>query len=290
MFWDGRKDSMWSQALGPPEGPVEMNSSRLTVVHFIAAHYRAPYEKVFGPLPDLSDATRFPASGRPGQPSFDGMAPADQMIVNRIYSNFGKAIAAYERRLVDRDSAFDRFMHGDESAISAAAIRGAKLFVGRAACNECHSGPALSDGKFHNHGVPQVGPTVPAIDRGRADGIPQVVSDAFNGAGVFSDAPSGARLVGLSVQPSDLGAFKTPTLRNLTRTAPYMHTGQLATLWDVVAWYRSAAGSDGFVGMRDPAVQPLRLSDGDLLDLVEFLTTLDGAPLPAALVTAPALP
>jgi len=290
MFWDGRKDSQWSQALGPPEGGVEMNSTRLQVAHFIATTYRAQYEQVFGSLPDLSDQNRFPPTGKPGQPSFDRMAPEDKITINRIYSNFGKAIAAYERLLIDADSPFDRYMRGDVSAMNESAVRGAKLFVGRASCNECHSGPTLSDGKFHNHAVPQVGAAVPAIDRARADGIPQVMTDPFNGAGIFSDAPNGERLDALAVQDRDVGAFKTPTLRNLTKTAPYMHTGRFATIWDAAVWYRDAAGSDGFVGPRDPAVQPLRLSDADLVDLVEFLKALEGAPLPSSLVTAPTLP
>jgi cytochrome c peroxidase len=219
MFWDGRTDSLWSQALGPPEGDVEINSSRLEVAHLLHDRYRAPYEALFGAMPDLSNLLRFPAAGRPGQAAFDGMTPDDQQAIDRIYANFGKAIAAYERKLVDRDSAFDRFMRGDESAMSESAIRGAKLFVGRAACDECHSGPTLGDGKFHNHGVPQTGPAIPREDLGRAAGIPHVKSDRFNAAGRFSDAPMRAHLDTLAATPLDVGAFKTPTLRNCAHTA-----------------------------------------------------------------------
>src|SRR5947207_13508900 len=110
-------------------------------------------------------------------PAYNAMAADDKVAVNRVFSNFGKAVEAYERQLVDRSSALERFLAGDEDALSASAVRGAKLFVGRAACNECHSGPALADGKFHNHGVPQSGSKVPAVDNGRSDGITQVLGD-----------------------------------------------------------------------------------------------------------------
>jgi len=289
QFWDGRKDSLWAQATGPIEGAVEHNFSRLALVHQLDRIYRQDFVSVFGGLTDFSDLARFPSSGKPGEAAFDQMAAADQRAVNEVYSRFGKAIAAYERRLMDR-SAFDRFMAGDTTALSDAAVRGAKLFVGRAACNECHSGPNLADSRFHNHAIPQDGPHIPAVDPGRANGIPAVVADVFNAAGPFSDQPTSAHLSALSTSDLDLGAFKTATLRNIGRTAPYMHTGGFPTLWDVMVWYRDAAGTDGFVGKRDIAVQPLLLSDDDMNDIIAFLQSLDGDALPAELVTKPVLP
>src|SRR5262252_10166682 len=113
QFWDGRVDSLWSQALAPPEGVNEEATSRLAIAHFLAAHYAAPYAAVFGPLPDLSDVSRFPAQGKPGDPAWEGMAAADQNTVNTIYANYGKAIEAYERRLISpafEPSAFDQFL------------------------------------------------------------------------------------------------------------------------------------------------------------------------------------
>jgi cytochrome c peroxidase len=257
------------------------------VVRLLSDHYRGTYEKIFGPLMDTSS---LPASGRPGDPAFDALTPEVKQAVNRAYSNFGKAIAAYERRLVDASSPFDRWLGGDGNAISESAVRGAKLFVGRAACTECHDGPLLSDGKFHNHGVPQVGAEVPAVDRGRADGIPELLADPFNAAGELSDDRSAPHLQGLAPTDRDLGAFKTPPLRNVSRTAPYLHTGAITSLWDLMVFYRDAAGTDGYVGQRDPADQPLRLTDADLTDLVSFLLTLDGDPLPPSLLESPVLP
>jgi cytochrome c peroxidase len=289
LFWDGRKDSLWSQSLGPVENENEHNTTRLEIAHTIAEKYRQSYQAIFGPLPALDDEARFPRVGRPGMPTFNGMAADDKVAVNRVFANFGKAVEAYERQLIDHSSPFDRYVLGDETALSASAIRGAKLFVGRAACNECHSGTTFSDGKFHNHGVPQSGAKVPTVDNGRSDGITKVLADEFNGASRYSDAARS--LDGVKSAASDLGAFKTPTLRNVSKTGPYMHTGAFSSLWDVVTWYNEAAGIDGFAGKREAASAfPLRLANDEIADLVEFLKSLDGDPLPAALVSAPALP
>lgn len=290
LFWDGRKDSVWSQALGPIESPVEHNFSRLEVAHLIFTRYRALYEPLFGAMPNLSDEVRFPPAGKPGDARWDAMDSADQDAVNRVFANFGKAIEAYERKLVHRGSAFDRFLEGDPDALSPAAKRGAKLFVGRAACTECHAGGAFSDVEHHNAGVPQRGPNVPSQDRGRADGIAQLLGDVFNAAGLYSDERSAPHLAGLAVTDADVGAFKTPGLRGVAQTAPYMHTGELATLRDVIVFYREGGASSGFVGQKDPAIAPLQLDDRDVDDLVAFLESLDGEPLPLALTAAPDLP
>ena len=194
QFWDGRTDSLWSQALAPPEGSNEEASSRLAIAHFLAAHYATPYADVFGAMPDLSDATRFPAAGKPGDPAWDGMLPADQTTINQIFSNYGKAIEAYERRLVSpafRPSAFDQFLAGDAAALSPQAIAGATIFIGRGGCQECHRGPLFSDFQFHNIGAPQQGDHVPAIDTGRAAGIPILMASIFNRSGTFSDRAGG---------------------------------------------------------------------------------------------------
>jgi cytochrome c peroxidase len=208
-----------------------------------------------------------------------------------VYANFGKSVEAYERLLVDKSSKFDRFLAGNETELSASALRGAKLFVGKAACNECHSGPMMADNKFHNHGVPQHGTKVPATDRGRYAGIPQLLADEFNTAGQYSDMNKADRWSALHSVDADVGAFKTPTLRNVSKTGPYMHTGGFANLWDVVNWYNQAAGTDGFSGTREAAsLVPLKLTNEEMADLVEFLKALDGDPLPDALTRAPALP
>jgi cytochrome c peroxidase len=299
QLWDGRKDSLWAQAIGPMEGPNEAAGSRLQFAHIIYDHYRAEYENVFGPMPELSDVTRFPVTGKPGQASFDNMAPADKVAINRVHSNVGKAIEAFERRLVSTNfqpSPFDRMLAGDESGMTAGAIRGARLFIGKAACNECHRGPMFSDGKFHNIGCPQTGQNVPTVDVGRTKGIMTVKNDVFNRSGMFSDDPQDGHLVNLAEQEIDVGAFKTPSLRNIEKTAPYMHDGVYTTMWDVVAHYNFGGGTGTYSGKKESAVSPLNLTDREMDDLVEFLRSLsDGAPLgmdifPEGLLAAPVLP
>jgi cytochrome c peroxidase len=294
QFWDGHKDSLWSQALAPPEGEAEDNSSRLAVVHLVAERYRDRYAAVFGPMQDMSDRARFPAAGKPGEPAFDSMTPEDQRTVNHIYANFGKAVAAYERRLVSpnfRPSAFDRFLAGERDALPPAAIRGARLFIGRGGCVECHGGPMFTDHEFHNVGAPQQGIHVPRVDEGRLLAIDEVKTDPFNRAGAFSDSVTREHLEALvpRAQMNDAqrravtGLFKTPSLRNVSRTAPYMHDGVYQNLWDVVSHYNAGGGTGAYVGDKDVALSPLLLSSDDLDDLVAFLRALeDGPPLPSA--------
>lgn len=299
QFWDGRKDSLWSHVLEPLESPVEQNSSRLQVAHVVFDHYRSNYEALFGPLPDLANTTRFPQTGKPGDPSHDGMAIADRTAIDRVFVNVGKAIEAYERRLVSTNftpSPFDRMLAGDDAAMTPAAIRGARLFVGKAACNECHRGSAFSDGKFHNIGCPQEGEHVAAVDGGRHGGVAGVKADVFNRAGMFSDQRDDAHLRDLRARDLDIGAFKTPTLRNVAKTAPYMHDGVYGTLWDVVDHYNLGGATGAYAGTREVTIAPLLLDSREVDDVVEFLRSLsDGDPLPATefpegLASQPALP
>lgn len=289
MFWDGRKDSVWSQALGPIESPVEHNFTRVGVARVIFQHYRSAYEAVFGAMPDLTDP-RFPDAAKPGDAQWEAMAEGDRDAINRVFANYGKAVEAYERKLVSRNSAFDKFLAGDEMALSDAQKRGAKLFVGKAACIECHSGPNFADDEFHNTGLKQDGPNLPAEDTGRHAGIPQVLADEFNGRGAYADAERGEHLASLAPFDSDTGAFRTPTLRSVALSAPYMHTGTLKTLKDVILFYKDGGHASGFVGTKDEAMAPLTLTDQEVDDLVAFLEALNGEPLPTELVTAPALP
>jgi cytochrome c peroxidase len=299
QFWDGRKDSLWSHALGPPESSVEHNGSRLQFAHVIYDLYRADFEAVFGPMPDLSDTVRFPLEGKPGTPAFDAMTAEDQLAINRIYAGFGKAIAAYERRLVSpafEPSAFERMLGGDEHAMTPSAIRGAKLFIGKAACDECHRGPLLSDYKFHNIGCPQEGEHAPVIDDGRFTGIELVKADMFNRAGMFSDQITATHLEALAPRNVDRGAFKTPSLRNIAQTGPFMHNGVYENLWEVVDHYNFGGATGSYVGEKEVTISPLLLDDRELGDLVEFLRALaDGPPrphtdFPEGLVSPPLLP
>ncbi len=297
-FWDGRKDSQWSQVLGPPESPVEMGSSRTKVAYHLERNYREEYEAVFGTMPALFDdqgEPLAPEDAMPGAASWDALSPELQTDINTIYANFGKAIAAYERRIVSRNSRFDRFYEelaaGAESsdALTTQEKLGLELFVGKAGCVSCHGGPNFSDWRFHNIAVGQQGEHVPEVDEGRAAGIDAVVDDLFNCAGPFSDHPDkdACAVVELEVQPGDLGAFKTPSLRSVSQTGPYMHTGMIATLEGVMDYYAQGGDPDGFVGEPDPLFASFEMTDREREALVAFMKALDGEALDPSLLKAP---
>jgi cytochrome c peroxidase len=288
---NGGRDTQWIAGTAI-EGASNANATRLTLAHRIFDAYRAEYDAVFTPALDPAldptgpDASRFPPSGRPKARASDPdgpwemMAPADRDIVNRILANSAKAMGAYMRLLVSRDAPFDKWVAGDAGAVNDSAKRGAQLFVGKAGCLTCHSGPAFTDNRFHNLGVPQTGPNVPAADSGRAGALGGLRGNVFNGSGQFSDDPAAgqAKLSGLSPVPSDLGAFRTTSLRDVAQTAPYMHTGGLPTLAAVIDFYDVGGGTSGFEGSK--AITPLGLSAQERADLVAFLQTLTGDPIP----------
>ena len=292
LFWDGRKDSLWSQALGPLEDSAEHGSNRTRIAHLLHAHYRQAYEAVFGSLPELATlpADAGPLGTAQERQAWSRMDPSARTAVNRVFSNMGKAIAAYERTLVPGESRFDRYVRatvgGDvqgQKVLDAREINGLRLFIGKARCATCHSGPLLSDQHFHNTGVPPLDRQRP--ERGRADAVARVRADEFNCLGPYSDARAEqcAELRFIADDdPAMLGAFRTPGLRNVAQRAPYMHAGQLATLEDVVAHYvkspAAAVGRSELAHVLDGHGRhtPVRLSEEEVADLVRFLGTLSG--------------
>lgn len=250
--WGGRFDSQWALVLGAIENPEVMNGTRQAVVDTVATKYRAEYEAVFG----------------------GPLEPGD-----RAFANVGKAVAAYLRTLVARDAPFDRYVAGDPAAISAGAKRGIRVFL--AHCKSCHDGPHFQDGEFHAIGVAQFGADVPPADLGRFTDVVPLLASPFNTAGPYSDAAS--RLSGLAQQPALRGRFRTPTLRNVAVTAPYMHAGQFPTLAAVVAFYNAGGGNvDGVT--RSAEMKRLELTAAQQADLVEFMTTLTDTRLTPALL------
>lgn len=295
--WGGRFSTQWELPPVVAEAGVIMNSSRLALAHHIFDNYRTSYEAVFGAMEPAigTDAARFPPTGKPKPPGgtdgpWESMSAADQLIVNRIFVNFGMAIQAYMRQLVSRSSDFDRFAAGDDAAIDVDAKWGLRVFMGNGRCVSCHSGPKFSDDLFHNLGVPQTGAHVPAADEGRFSSIGPLLASGLNSAGSFSADPvAGAMLLaGLTSTPpaSTHGQFRTPTLRDLEFSGPYMHSGQMATLADVIEFY-DAGGMTPVSGTRDSLLFPLGLSPEDETDLLAFLATLASDPVPLALRTAP---
>lgn len=154
-----------------------------------------------------------------------------------------QAIATFERTALSGNSPYDRYMAGDKSAMTAAQIRGWNVFVNKAKCDQCHEGIDLTTNQFHNVGV--------GMDKARPD------------LGRFT----------VTHDPKDWGAFRTPTLREVARTAPYMHDGSLATLEDVVEYYDRGGNASRNL---DETMKPLHLSEQDKKDLVEFLKALSG--------------
>lgn len=289
-FWDGRSDSLWSQALKPLENPREQGGSRLQFAHLVLgdARLREAYQRVFGPLEIPQDSPRFPAEGGPfcrpeGSPAhraWTSMAESDRETVDRLFVNLGKAIAAYERCLVSRHSPFDVFVEGLRSsdpaklaALSAKARKGLKLFVGRGNCRICHSGPAFTDGEFHNLGLR---PARGSPTAGRYAAIEALRTDPFNSKSRWSDDPAsgGAKLDYLVVLQDLWGQVKTPSLRNVGRTGPYMSQGQFRTLEEVVSFYSTLQGMIRAGHHERAILVPINLAPDELEALVEFLESL----------------
>jgi cytochrome c peroxidase len=240
-FWDGRAASLEEQAKGPLVNPVEMGFANhdavVAVVRGVPA-YDEQFRKIFGREATIDDVVA--------------------------------AIATFERTAVTGDSAFDRFHAGDAGAISESAKRGWELWNGKARCNTCHafgdSTPSLSDNKFHNIGVAAKNKDFAALAR-RAAKVKDPAELAFDPE--FTEL---GRFV-VTKQPKDIGAFKTPGLRDVALTAPYMHDGSEATLLDVVNFYDKGGEPNPYL---DGGVVPLKLTEQEKKDLVAFMESLTG--------------
>ena len=293
LYWDGRKDSLWSQALEPIESPHEHGLGRVEVARRVLKNYRDAYRAVFGKPPNLRNRRRFPASANPngdpaGQKAWRKMRARDRRRVNEVFANVGKALMAYQRRLLPTASRFDRFV----AAVNAQAngptlerlysrdeVVGLRLFMGRANCASCHNGPLFTNFEFHNVGAPE--PRKEAVDLGRSAGVLKVKEDEFNCLSTYSDASSEdcPELLFLKTEGMELiGAFKTPSLRDVAETAPYMQSGQLSTLVDVVNHYNKPTPPffDPEQHQARPHfdIMPLGLDETEVGQLVAFLKTL----------------
>jgi cytochrome c peroxidase len=262
--WDGAGDSLWAQSIRPILDAKELGLSpdelRSRVV--ADAALASDYARVFG------------TSAR--------VDAAELVLVN-----VGKALAAFQETLVTGRTAFDDFRdaleRNDTSAqrsYPAAAQRGLAIFIGKGRCGVCHLGPNFTSGEFEDVGVPHFAEKG-RVDTGRFGGIKALLASPFNLLGRYNDDP--ARAPGLAtrhVEPlhRNWGEFRVPSLRNVARTAPYMHNGSLATLADVVRHY-SQVNEDRLHGLPGQSlIRPLRLTPGEQADLVAFLETLVSDP------------
>ena len=333
LYWNGRTDTLWSQAAQVMESAVSMNGYRMKTFWVVVAHYRESYRaaqfelpsesdidtlaRLLGPAPDLTgtDAAEFKTQymdllSRPAGLAATLQLPP-QEIVTRVYVNVAKAIAAYEWLLSSDGSLFDKYVSEgpNSAALPPAAVRGLRLFIGKAACIDCHNTALLSDGKFHNIGIPQTGDHVPTVeackaspcDCGNSDSGPTCLpagafaghqklvnppaSNEFHRGTAFDDSAMPSTVPDTTVPPAKLmGAWRTPSLRDVALTAPYMHDGSLATLSEVV-WHYNQADSSGTLGTSE--LSPLTLSAQDRDDLVAFLECLTGEPGPKDIIGPP---
>ncbi|HEX5689984.1 MAG TPA: hypothetical protein VFX76_08275, partial [Roseiflexaceae bacterium] len=247
----------------------------------IEQYYRSQYEATFGALPDLSGLP--PSAGPVDDPAaraaWEGMPEEKREAITRLYANIGKAIAAYERTIQPKPSRFDGYveavLNGDSAAMHATfspdEAAGLRLFIGKANCINCHSGPLLTNNDFHNTGVPAVA-GLPE-DTGRAAGAQKVRADEFNCLSRYSDAQPTqcAELRFLKPEGEELmRAFKPPSLRGVAMRAPFMHAGQLDSLEQVLDHYNRAPAAPA----GHSELEPLGLSEHEIEQLIAFLRTL----------------
>lgn len=335
----------WTTSSGRFDSMVEHGTSvwgtsatPLAQARFLYLKYKDEYNAVFPDTPldprlgiDPSDPSNvYPATGGPKASAsapdgaYEKMPQDAQDNIAQIRANLGRAFDAYPRQLMTPESPFQKYVRDrDFSQLSEKAKRGLALFIGKAACNECHNGPTLADNKFHNVGAPGLtvqpytNATIPP-NRGRA-GVMQTIltnlaalqanpnAPIFNGAGKFSDNPDLGMQRLLEVKQEDQdhcvtrdpntmactqydasleGAFRTLSLLNCAQSGPYFHSGTVNSLEDVVRQYNAGGGPAGtYVGTVDPKIRPLLLTEEEISELVEFLGTLTG-PSPAAQAAA----
>ena len=257
LFWAGASKSLEAQARSAARGAVagngedDMMEARLAFV----PEYREHFRSVFGD---------------------------DWPNIRHAYM----AIAAFERTLVQTDTPFDRYMRGDDDALSAPEKRGLALFAGKANCTACHNGALLTDEQYYNLGVPP-------YDGWEDDPLAQITfrfelyakgsTEAF-----YRSTKDDPGLYFRTKEKAHLGKFRTPSLRYAKYTEPYMHNGMLETLHDVVAFYNAGGGGENeFAATKSPLIQPLGLSDAEMDDLVAFLESLSGEEI---LMEEPELP
>jgi len=250
QFWDGRAPSLEEQSKGPFTNPVEHGLKNFDpILETVRSDrtYTALFKKTFG------------------------VAPGDITI-----DHVAKAIAAFERSIISGNSPFDRYLYGkDSTAMSPAAVRGLEVFRLKGRCVDCHTigqtSAIFTDNKFHNIGV----------GFSRIDAKLMDIVDAYrmkNESGreldtdiLTSDAISELGRFAVTLDPSDIGRFKTPSLRNIAVTGPYMHDGSMDSLEEVVELYNEG-GEDN--PMLDGGIRPLRLTEHEKADLVEFMKAL----------------
>jgi cytochrome c peroxidase len=266
LSWDGGADSAWAQALRAMLDRREMGADAALVARVVRS--------------DAALDCRYRAA-------FGGARRDDA----RLLVDAAKAIAAFVETRTSGRTPFDEFRdalaRGDRVALArypAAAQRGLQLFAGKGNCSVCHFGANFTNGEFHDVGVPFT--LAPGrVDAGRHAGIKRLLADPYNLLGNYNDDASRASATKtrhVELQHANFGQFKTPSLRNVALTAPYMHDGRLATLRDVVRHY-SELDLERLHTHGEQLLRPLKLTDRETDDLVAFLESLTDPRTTAAL-------
>ena len=250
LFWAGASPSLEAQAEGAARGGVAGNGERDMMEERLrqVPEYARMFKQVFGTeWPNLQDAWR--------------------------------AIAAFERTLTQTDTPFDRYMRGDEPALSDQAKTGMELFQGKAGCIQCHNGPFLTDEKYYNLGVPEN----PAFDEDPLRQITFRFEQYAKGVSeeIYRTNKTDLGLYYRMKRREDMGKFRTPTLRYLVYTPPYMHNGTFFTLEEVIDFYDQGGGDDPIEASfgnrtKTDVMKPLNLTDEEKEALVAFLESLSG--------------
>jgi cytochrome c peroxidase len=254
QFWDGREPTLEEQAKDPIVNPIEMGMKNFDEV----------VTKVSG-MPEYQDKFKAVFGG-----------PVTMF-------NIQQALAAYERAQVTFNSPFDRFMAGDQKAISDQARRGWSIFNGKGRCMSCHgwnpTQPLFSDNRFHNIGVSAHKSDFVPLARKALTLLAQGGgSQQLDQLAIQTDMSGLGRFL-VTKDPHDIGGFRTMGLRNLLVTQPYFHDGSQVTLWDVVDHYNKGGVQNPFL---DGGIIPLGLTAPEINDLVAFLATLTSPEYAAA--------
>ncbi len=261
LFWGGSSTSLESQAPSAAKGAVAGNGEDDMMEERLAQipEYIKKFKEAFGTgLPQISDAW--------------------------------KAIAAFERTITQVDTPFDKYMKGDKSALSEKAKKGLDLFRGKANCIQCHNGPFITDEKYYNLGIPENSefeedPLRQITFRFEqyAKGVPE---------NIYRTTKTDLGLYYRMKRKKDMGKFRTPTLRYLVYTPPYMHNGVFFTLEEVMDFYNKGGGDDpikkqyGF-STKTKRLKPLNLTEGEKEALIAFMESLSGKEI---IVKVPKLP
>lgn len=262
---DGAADSLWSQSMRPIVDPRELASNATHVAQYVRrdADLSCRYEKTFGVNPSKQD---------------------DEAVLVAV----GKVMAAFQETLLTDVTPFDAFRdalargdHAKAALYPRDARRGLKIFVGKGNCSTCHTGPMFTNGEFHDIGVSHFidgqGNDGKRVDGGRHEGIKTLTASKFNLLGPYNDdatRASATKTAHLKPEHRNFGEFKVPSLRNVGYTGPYMHSGEMLSLNDVVRHY-SELNVDRLHADGESLLKPLKLTQRESADLVAFMQTLN---------------